>query len=763
MRRAIAIALICACTRGEHRDARDKFNEGVDALVKNDYEAAEKALLDARSSAGVDPELRFRAAYDLGMAYAAHADKVKTGKDADLAKAHGLEQQAVSWFSDAVSQHSGDKDAKANLAIARARAQAMADELAKGEGKLEARLDQIISDQRGVLEDAREVWAKTKQSPDPLAEQAALTHLADVERGIVADAGLIGDLASDEIDKIGKQPEDKRDPKDKQRLVQLENLDQYLMDARGKISEARRKLQDLAAEDAVARAETALVALKRAREQLLDPITVLREVAQDELVLVQQTHAVAEASGGKLVDKPADKPVIPTWLEPPALGDRQSGLRDRVEEIRARIAAAVEHAEQPAGAGSAAEPPKLTEDQAKLVERFAAALPHITAGSGAMDKARAALGERRLADAGEAQRDALNELAKAIEEFADLKQTIDIASETQKELVTLLSPESAKIPAADRANETKDALASNVSRMGRIKELISDQVVQLGKQEQDIEAKAGAGNGSAAADPKQVEAAKQQVTQKKEQLTQAESLRVEADKLIGQLEGAIKANKDPLTPAKAADAKLDELRRLFFNLIEHLQDLIRQQGETRDQTSQASGEDDFTRGPKLPAIAGREDGHVTMAKAITDALAKQADAAAKQPQQEGQIPPKSLSAAADEVRLAQGDMTDAKTTIGKAQTTTTQSMSLDPAVKSEAKAIEHLENALKLLQPPKQQQQDKKDQQQQQQQQQQQDKKDQQQQQQQGGAGQRARDDDARRQREKQQHESQGDPVDKDW
>ena len=53
-----------------------------------------RLLLDARSQAGVDPELRFRAAYDLGVAYAAHAEKIKTGDKPDLAKALELAQQA---------------------------------------------------------------------------------------------------------------------------------------------------------------------------------------------------------------------------------------------------------------------------------------------------------------------------------------------------------------------------------------------------------------------------------------------------------------------------------------------------------------------------------------------------------------------------------------------------------------------------------------------------------------------------------------------
>jgi hypothetical protein len=221
-----------------------------------------------------------------------------------------------------------------------------------------------------------------------------------------------------------------------------------------------------------------------------------------------------------------------------------------------------------------------------------------------------------------------------------------------------------------------------------------------------------------------------------------------------------------MPPARDADAKLTELRKLFFSVIEHLQELIREQGDTRDQTSAASGEDDFTRGPKLPGLVTRQDGHAQMAKAITEALAQQADAAAKQPAQgqgQGQGPdPKSLAAAADEVRQSQGDMADASANLVKARDSKTSSESLAPGVKSQGKALEHLENALRLLQPPPQKNnQSDKDQQQQQQQQQQ--KKQQDQQPQQGGAGQRARDEDARRQRERRDRDAQNDPVEKDW
>jgi len=106
----------------------------------------------------------------------------------------------------------------------------------------------------------REAWLAIKlaHGADPLAQQAALAKLADRERGIVAEAGVITDLAADEIDTIGKKPDDKRSDQEKARVVQLKNLDLYLIEARNKIADARRKLQELAAEDGVARAEDAL-------------------------------------------------------------------------------------------------------------------------------------------------------------------------------------------------------------------------------------------------------------------------------------------------------------------------------------------------------------------------------------------------------------------------------------------------------------------------------------------------------------------------
>ena len=201
-------------------------------------------------------------------------------------------------------------------------------------------------------------------------------------------------------------------------------------------------------------------------------------------------------------------------------------------------------------------------------------------------------------------------------------------------------------------------------------------------------------------------------------------------------------------------------------MIEHLQQLIRDQGDTRDQTSTANAEDDSRASRSYPTLVGRQEGHGQLAKAITDALAAQADAASKQqgPSKPGAPDPKTLAGAADEVRQARTEMDEAGRRWPRPATTSTRASRL-PGAQGQGKAIEHLEAALRLLQPPPKQDQKKQDQQKQDQQKQDQAKKDQQKQDQQkaGGASQQARDEDARRQKERRKQSSASEPVEKDW
>ncbi|HEY0190243.1 MAG TPA: hypothetical protein VGC42_03925, partial [Kofleriaceae bacterium] len=539
----LTLVLLGACT-GEHRDARDKYNEGVAALVKGDHEAAEKALTDARGRAGVDPELLFRAAYDLGIAYGGHADKLRAGQDADLDKALALADQAVTWLQDARRLRPDDADAKANLAVMLARRQAITDELAKAGGKLEARLDQLIAAQRSVLEGARGAWQAIKQGggSDPLAQQPVLGGLADRERGLGADAGVIGDLAADEIDQIGKKPDDKRTDEEKVRIMQLKALDLYLIQGRTRLGEARTKLQALITDEAIDRAEAAMVAFKRAREQLLDPIAVIRRVAQDEVEVLRDSSASATADLKTItaIAPDAPQPQVSAWITPAAIAQRQLGIRDRLQEVRERLTAATEAPPLDPKEQAEGQAPKQDPKQAKMIERIKAALPAVGEASAAMDKARDELLAKQLPPAVDQEQAALDALGRAIEQFSDLKQLIELAYAEHQQLLQLLGPDAAKqLAAAERGKLTRQALGHNLGRLPRLRELIADEVAQLDAKAQQPPA------ADPKADPKVVEAqqqqAKQQLEQGKQQLARAEELRGQAQTALAALDQAITA------------------------------------------------------------------------------------------------------------------------------------------------------------------------------------------------------------------------------
>lgn len=809
---ALALALAAACG-GQNRPGRERYNEGVALLAKGDHAGAQKAFLAARDQAGVDPELRYRAAFNLGMTLTAEADAAKANEEEDPSKALGLYHQAIAWFGDALRVRKGDAASTSNLAIVTARARALEDQLAKEAGRLEARLDAVIAAQRSVLDSARGAWEAIKRnaSGDPLAEQAALTAAADTQRGIGAEAGVVADLAAAEIDGIGAKAEDKRSDEEKVRLVQLQGLDQYLMDARARMAEARGRLQELAAEAGAERSEAALVALKRAREQLLDPLAVLRGIAQDQLELLGETSAVRERR------EPA---AMPAWLDPLALAGRQAPLVDRLYEVEARLRSALDAGSQqpasaqgsasatipvgpssaplpgasppgasppppgPGAAPAAAEDPKAQERE-QMLAKLRIAMPFLEEALAAMKVAREELGSKRVAPAEESMRRALVALSKAIELFANLKQTLDLAWREQKRLGMLLSPEAAKaLSPEQRAGEMRDGLARNLDRLARLRELLEQEQSKAQTQatEQLAKLEAAAAGGAAAApgasgapgaagpggagsaagaDPAkdELEAAKARVEQVKQQFEQAEVLRSAALEALTESQRVFVASGDPTAKLQEADAKIEELRRMFFDLVEHLQELLREQSETRDRTAAAVGSSDLQMETTLPGFFERQSQHRQLDQSLDAALAKQADAAgAAGPQ--GAEQHKKFAAAGEEVRLAGAEMDRALgVMVDVRDRTGGKSHDLKPATAAQDKAISHLEEALRILQPPQKQQQQQQDQQQDQQQQDQQQQE--KQQQQAGGATQSARDQDAQRQRRRDR--SGGEPVEKDW
>ena len=208
----------------------------------------------------------------------------------------------------------------------------------------------------------------------------------------------------------------------------------------------------------------------------------------------------------------------------------------------------------------------------------------------------------------------------------------------------------------------------------------------------------------------------------------AESLRARAGDSLAELAASVAASAVDDARSRAAQTLqlLEELRRLFFSIVEHVAALLADQGETHDRTATLQAESSAAMGdefaPAVGAVADRQGRHAEVGDRLAAALAQQADAASAPTQTDPSAGPgptadpsagERLAKAADEVRKAGGRMLSAATMlIDGASRATTMSPDLEPALEDQLAAMEHLENALRELVPPQPRQQQEEDQQQ---------------------------------------------------
>lgn len=678
----VAAALVASCARPhEAREARITYNAGLDLRANQHFDAAVRSFTEARAAAAGDDELRYRAAFELASTLVAWADDA--GDDAETAA--GRLRQAAAWFGDAARLRPGDEAARENLQVVVTRLRELGDKLTAGERSLDKRLARVLADQRRIRDQLRQLDAAVASSAmDPTAVEATAVSLETTQRTLNAEVSAVGDLAAGERAELEGAGDD---PKKAARVAQLSALLSHIDRARAAGGEVRAAVRRSLVPRATERAEAAVNALVRAADQLLDPGSLIRGLLGDQALLTRETRVIEALESGTIeLGEGGDKPPEPPpHLQPERLASRQTAIAERTGELAARLGAA-------AGAEGA--------DDA-LVK----ASPFVNAAVAAMKQAATAItGE--ITSAPERQREAMTNLARALEYFANVRGLIELTYAEQKQLVELLGGD-------DRSKEVAERVESiatlNRERLERLSLLLS--------KEREAET-ARAGDDEEA---KKAIAARYQL---------AEQHRAAALDKMGD-------------PAKAGEvvAELEELRRLFFSVIEHLKDLHRRQGETRDRTAAAQGAGDDERAAVLGEIASAETEHLGMGRQIAEALATQADQAQASPGGASKarrggatIDPdagEKLGAAADEVRQAAARMEAATSKLGDAASNAgAMSVDLEPPLADQAAAIEHLARAIQILEPPEQKQQNK-DQQQQQQQQQDQQKQDQQQQQQQ--------------------------------
>ena len=702
---------------------RGMYNAGLGKLEAGDHESAADAFLAARDGAGPDAELRYRAAFNLGLALArgaggtadAGADEPAGGASAeDVRRAIAALRRSVAWFGDAVRlAPPGDDDARVNLELVSRRILQLADGLRDAD-RLRERLDRLIDDQRDVRDQVRRLLAEARASgasTEPLGLRDAYRGLASRERSIAADAGDAIDIAAEERLFIEQTVDDERTPEQRLRAWQLEAAGRYLESARQSLDDARRRLRRLDGEPGHRRVNAALADLKRAREQLMDPVTVLGAVARDQAELIVHTDALAALARGALdVDEPA-----PGWLTGEHLIERQRDAMARSGEVLARFEAAAAERGEEADSESAAEPDGGTRETRRALRSAVRAVPALHAAVDAMHEAVQALDTEDATSAAAAERLALDGLRRAVEEFAGVRQLIELAHGAQEGIVGLLDPEASpqdRLTAAERAQAVRELATANARRLDRLKTLIEEESADAavrtaaapGEERQDPGKADENGTAAETAAPRQVEL---------QRYERAEALRAQAADglraLQGELEGMDAGGSGPRrgtgarSAAEATLVALDELRRLFFSIVEHLQALRADQVDTHDRTAalQVGRTADIDAlEANLGLASERQQGHAQLAGALAATLAEQADAAGAT-SASGGTPADSeagqrYAQAAEEVRKAGGSMTRAAAQLAQA-TRRAASPVVEPVLVDQMAAVEHLENALRVL------------------------------------------------------------------
>lgn len=681
---------------------RARYNLGLGALAAKDHAAAADAFLAARDDAGPDPLLRYRAAFNLGYALA-------QGVDADAPAAEAIEQlrQSAAWFGDAVRlAPPDDEDARVNLELVSRRILQLADQLNAG-ARLEARLDRLIDDQRSLRDQLRVLLADVGAAgaeTEPLGFKSQFESLASRERTLLAELGDCVDLATEERLFIEQLPAEERSPEQQGRAYRLAGLTDFLERARQSLGDARRRLRRLEGERAHRRADAALEELKRAREQLLDPLAVLQAVLRDEVELMAHTavHAAYET------EPPGAQ--RPPWLT-------AAHLRERQEAVGTRTGGVLGQFDAVAAQADAAAPSDAATGGDRALRAIAEATPFLEDALAAMRGAIDALANDSAATAVPEQERAVAGLREAIERFADAKGLIELAYAGQQRIGALLAPDAdqasagAPLAPAERGEALFAQTSANQRRLGRLQSLLREEPAAVAAGE----------DGAGEPDETGTKAGE-------ERRRQAEALRVRAlaglDALVPHVPAVASGRPAPDAARAAAEETLqalDALRRLYFSVVEHLQALRQEQADTHDQTAtvqfEATTDASAAVVSQLAPVAERQGQHRQLGDALAAALGRQADAAsaaadggATEGAGDADVVVEDgaqaeagerFAAAAAELRQATGRMASARAVLAEtAARAGAMSPELEPALADQQAALDHLDAALLALAPP---------------------------------------------------------------
>lgn len=713
---------------------RERFNRANAALASGDLVTAATLLRDARREAPDDPELRFAATYNLGVTAVAQADEQQeSDKEAALTALH----EAADWFREAVGMRPDDNSPRHNLEVTLRRALMLADELAqREEGKIEDVLEVLITSQRErslVSAALLEEVVRSGELDSAKRLESAFHAEATAQRVLLSEGDELAERIVRERDAIMNMPEETRAPDEALRAAQLEGALVYLDSAIDRMGQTRRQLRQSRAERAYRRGAAALGELKRARDQLRDPVeqigVLLEEVGgliRSTAALVSKTRPVSEgALGGREADAR-----VPAFLTKESLGEEGRRLEERVSELGARLGSAAEQAAAAPIEAPPGQPPAQGEpspaDREALKQALIEAAPIVVAAGASLSQATTEIEAGVLLDALGAENDAGKQLAQAQEAFFDLDQLLEVAHQDQSRLTNFVLEENEPIDRTELAPALRELQTKNTARATRLVDLLAR---RRATRIAEVEAAVEQSGGTPSADPEAPDP------------VAMEQQRFEvAGQLLALAEGAMRETSDGLLPstplweeaggssARARD-HLEAIRILFFTLVEHLRKLARDQVNLGDDTlealalsvtesgamegeqadvdtaavgagtaSQGSTAPAEPRGPdtteRLRALDGEQGSLEERAGTIADVLLEQAASAPAEAEAQGQPDGDTLRRAAEHVASAQIAMRETRSIFGDPVG------ALPPATELQKQAVTELAAALALLEPP---------------------------------------------------------------
>jgi Ca-activated chloride channel family protein len=663
----------------EPADPRTLYNRGVSQVARGEPDEAERWFRRARREARGDATLRAAAAYNLGWTLVERAEGVRASEPEEALR---LLYEAADWFRDAVQHQPEAGDSRHNLEVVLRRALLLADQLAREDA---ASLEEVLQE---LAERQRELVARCAGLLGELGGSDGATGgdrlrrefrgLATLQRVLLSDADRRASEIGEERDAMqARLSEGSATSEDAMRVVQLTNLLHYLHRARERMGQTRRQLRQRQAERGYRRASASLLELKRALDQLRDPVLLLETLVRDATELAAATSTLAafrsEVPGREMLE-------APRWLTHESLGEAQESVAQRTEELHGRLRAGID----------ASKDPEEDRGIARILEAAREAEPFVDAGQGHLEVAATALAADELERAREEQRAGIVALLEARERFLDLRGLVEAIHADEVQIVAGVDAEGET--ERRQRNESRGTLLAaqrkNLERSVRLMLLLEE------------ERQSAAGAGDEAPGGESATERKQRVERAMELLSLARSdMKRVRDELGDPRADAAPSWGAVRTASASAVRHLEGLRRLFFTLVEQLQDTAERQLDLADATLDAAVLAEQAGGPSASKLAPLAPAQRELARQSGDIGA----ALEEQSRQEGGVvegetdpagTSRRLRVAAEHVLAAESRMSTA------AESLAAEPLQLDVAREEQRGALVELREALALLVDP---------------------------------------------------------------